>query len=168
MEWCSLHLRCRIACFMLVFFFLGGGHSYISCLWRSYICYGRILPIFFNTLSAARLSKTNLIIIYLPASGLATHYRDVILSAMASQITGVSIVYLNACSDVDHRNIKVNSPHKWPITRKYFHLMTLSCLVATCRTFPDMATTRFWFGTYTLDGLVSHKILKHFTFSNPG
>ena len=65
------------------------------------------------------------------------HYNDVIKSAMASQITGVSNVYLTVCSDADQRKHKstaslafvrginrwpVNSPHKGPVTRKMFPL----------------------------------------------
>ena len=58
------------------------------------------------------------------------------MSAMASQITGVSIVYSTICSGADKKNIKapchwplwgrgihrwpVNSPHKGPVTRKMF------------------------------------------------
>ena len=61
------------------------------------------------------------------------HYSDIILSAMASQTTGVSIVYPNVCSGACqrkhqssaslafvrgiHRSL-VNSPHKGPVTRK--------------------------------------------------
>ena len=64
------------------------------------------------------------------------------MSAMASQLTGVSIVCstVGSCADQTkhqssaslafvwgiHRS-PVNSPHKWPITRKMFHLMTSSC-----------------------------------------
>ena len=62
------------------------------------------------------------------------HYSDVIMSAMASQITGVSIVCSTVSSRADHRNIKavhhwplrgihqtqVNSPHKGPVKRKMF------------------------------------------------
>ena len=63
------------------------------------------------------------------------HYSDVIMSTMASQITGVSIVYSPFSSGGDKKNIKapghwpllggnhrwpVNSPHKWPVTRKMF------------------------------------------------
>ena len=59
------------------------------------------------------------------------------MSAMASQITSVSIVYSTACSGTDQRKHQssaslaflggihrwpVNSPHKWPITRKMFPL----------------------------------------------
>ena len=63
------------------------------------------------------------------------HYRDVIISAMASQITSVSIVYSTVRSGEDQRKHQisaslafvrgnhrrlVNSPHKWPVTRKMF------------------------------------------------
>ena len=64
-----------------------------------------------------------------------SHYSDVIMGAMASQITSLTIVYSTVYSDADQRNIKaprhwplcgeihrgpVNSPHKWPVTRKMF------------------------------------------------
>ena len=63
------------------------------------------------------------------------HYSDVIMSAMASQITGVLIVCLNVCSVRDERKHQssmslafvrgihqwqVNFPHKGPVTRKMF------------------------------------------------
>ena len=63
------------------------------------------------------------------------HYSEVIMSAMASQITGVLIVCLNVCSSADRRKHQssmslafvrgmhrwqVNSPHKGPVTRKMF------------------------------------------------
>ena len=63
------------------------------------------------------------------------HYNDVIMSAMASQITGVSIACLTVCSGADQRKHQssaslafvrgihqwpVNSPHKGPVTRKMF------------------------------------------------
>ena len=60
------------------------------------------------------------------------HYNDVIMSAIASQITGVTIVYSTVCSGVEHwstawlafaRGIHrwpVNSPHKGPVTRKMY------------------------------------------------
>ena len=43
------------------------------------------------------------------------HY-NVIMSATASQITGVSSVYSTVCSCADHRNIK--APRHWPLWRK--------------------------------------------------
>ena len=69
------------------------------------------------------------------------HHSDVIMSVMAFQITDVSIVYWTVCSGSDQskrqssaslafvRGIHrwpVNSPHKGPVTRKCFHLMTSS------------------------------------------
>ena len=63
------------------------------------------------------------------------HNSDVIMSKMASQITGVSIVYSNVCSGADQRKHQscaslafvegihqwaVTSPHKGPVTRKMF------------------------------------------------
>ena len=62
----------------------------------------------------------------------ATHYCDIIMSASASQITGVSIVYSTVCSGADKKKTQrhwlcevihrwpVNSPHKGPSTRKMF------------------------------------------------
>ena len=65
----------------------------------------------------------------------ATHYNDVIMSKIASQITSLTIVYWTVYSGPDqtkhqisaspafvpgnHRG-PVNSPHKWPVTRKMF------------------------------------------------
>ena len=63
------------------------------------------------------------------------HYNDVIMGAIASQITSVTIVYSTVYSDADQRKHQsssslafvrgiqrgpVNSPHKWPVTRKMF------------------------------------------------
>ena len=63
------------------------------------------------------------------------HYDDVIMGAMASQITSLTIVYSTVYSDADQRKHQssaslafvrgihlgpVNSPHKWPGTQKMF------------------------------------------------
>ena len=63
------------------------------------------------------------------------HYHDVIMGAMASQITSITIVYSTVYSVADQRKPQnstslafvwgihrrpVNSPHKWPVTRKMF------------------------------------------------
>ena len=63
------------------------------------------------------------------------HYCDVIMGVMASQITSLTIVYSTVYSDTDQRKHQssaslafvrgihrgpVNSPHKWPVTRKMF------------------------------------------------
>ena len=64
-----------------------------------------------------------------------TDYIDVIMGAIASQITSITIVYSIVNSDADHRKHQssaslafvrgnhrgpVNSPYKWPVTRKTF------------------------------------------------
>ena len=71
-----------------------------------------------------------------------THYNDVIMGAMASQITNLTIVYSAVYSGTDQRKHQssaslafvrgihrspANSPHKGPAARKCFHLMTPSC-----------------------------------------
>ena len=63
------------------------------------------------------------------------HYSDVIMDAVASPITSLTIVYSTVYSGADQRNHQssaslafvrgfhrcpVNSPHKWPVTRKMF------------------------------------------------
>ena len=63
------------------------------------------------------------------------HYDDVIMGAMASQITSLTIVNSTVYLDADQREHQspaslafvrgihrgpVNSPHKWPVTRKMF------------------------------------------------
>ena len=47
------------------------------------------------------------------------HYSDVIMGAMASQITSLTIVYSTVYSGADQRKHQ-NSPHKGPVTRKMF------------------------------------------------
>ena len=73
---------------------------------------------------------------------LTFHYGDVIMGAIASQITSFTVVYSTVYSDADQRKhqssaslafvwgihrASMNSPHKWPVTRKMFPLMTSSC-----------------------------------------
>ena len=70
-----------------------------------------------------------------PDANYGTHYSDVIMSAMASQITGVSMVCSTVCSGADQRKHQssasldfvwgihrwlLDSPHKGPVTRKMF------------------------------------------------
>ena len=65
----------------------------------------------------------------------AFHYNDVIMGAIASQITGLTIVFSIVYLDTDQRKHQssaslafvrvihrrpVNSPHKWPVTWKMF------------------------------------------------
>ena len=64
-----------------------------------------------------------------------SHYSDVKMGAMASQITSLTIVYSTVYSGADQRKHQssaslafvwgihrspVNSPYKWPVTRKMF------------------------------------------------
>ena len=75
---------------------------------------------------------------------LKNRYGDVIMSAMASQITSLTIVYSTVYSGAVQRKYQssaslafvwgihrwlVNSPHKGPVMRNCFHLMTSSCTV---------------------------------------
>ena len=65
----------------------------------------------------------------------SVHYNEIIMSAMASQITSLTTVYSTIYSCADQRKHQrsssltfvrgihwwpVNSPHKWPVTRKKF------------------------------------------------
>ena len=83
----------------------------------------------------------------------SNHYNDVIISAMASQITSITIVYSIVYLDADQRKHQssaslafvrgihrwpVNSPHNWPVTRKMFpfdnvimDLQTTRCTIGT-------------------------------------
>ena len=73
--------------------------------------------------------------LYSVGNKIITHYDDVIMSAIASQITSLMIVYSIVYSDADQGNHQssaslafvwgihrgpVNSPHEWPVTRKMF------------------------------------------------
>ena len=67
--------------------------------------------------------------------GHRTHYDDVIMTMLASQITSLTVVYSIVYSGVNQREHQssaslafvreihrgpVNFPHKWPVTRKMF------------------------------------------------
>ena len=69
--------------------------------------------------------------------GLQFHYNDVIMGMIESQITSLTIAYSTVYSDAEQRKHQssaplafvrgihrgpVNSPHKWPVTRKMFPL----------------------------------------------
>ena len=74
-------------------------------------------------------------VLHIPAPNFVIHYGDVIMSTLASQITGVSMVCSTVCSGADQRKHEssaslafvggihrwpVNAPHKEPVTRKMF------------------------------------------------
>ena len=70
---------------------------------------------------------------------------------MVSQMTSLAIVYSTVYSGADQRTLQcsvslafvrgihrwpVNSPHKWPVTREKFHLMTslyAFCIIGSCK-----------------------------------
>ena len=83
-------------------------------------------------LSNAKEDQNGLLALLLPV---IAQYNDVIMSAVASQITSLTIVYWSVYSGADQRKHQssaslafvggihrwpVNSPHKGPVTRKMF------------------------------------------------
>ena len=90
-----------------------------------------------------------------------SRYSGVMISAMASQIIGVSIIYSIVCSGADERKHQssaslafvwgirrspVNSPHKGPVTRKIFPFHDF--IMVTVNSFVPMASTNHsWNGS---------------------
>ena len=85
---------------------------------------------------------------------LVAHYGDVIMGAIAYKITSLTVVYSTVYSDADQRKHQssaslvfvtgihrgpVNSPHKWPVTRKVFPfddvIMLFDCGIALIKVF---------------------------------
>ena len=85
-----------------------------------------------------------------PFQIISSHYSDVIMSAMVSQITGVSSVYSTVCSGADQRKHQgsasfafVRGIHPSPVTRgECFHLMTSSWESCECVTLGQIS---WWF-----------------------
>ena len=89
-----------------------------------------------------------------------THYSDVIMNMMGSQITSVSIVCSTVGSCADQRKHErsaslafvkgihrspLNSPHKRSVTRKCFHSMTSSCTAEILLHMKLSLLKYFWF-----------------------
>ena len=62
----------------------------------------------------------------LPAPGSSLHYNDIMISAMASQITAVWVVYSAVCSGTDHRKHQssasltfVRGIYRWPVNSQH-------------------------------------------------
>ena len=88
-----------------------------------------------------------------------SHYTDVIMGTIASQITSPTIVNTIVYSDADQRKHQssaslapVNSPHKWPVTRKMFPFddviiyIQLATVIVPCwleKRVIDLAVRRF-------------------------
>ena len=90
--------------------------------------------------------------------GLSEHYDDVIMAAIASLITSLTIVYSTVYSDADQRKHQsseslafvlgihrgpVNSPHKWPVTRKMFPFDDVIMSIVEI----NVASADAWFAT---------------------
>ena len=93
-----------------------------------------------------------------------SHYGDVIMGTIASQITSLTIVYSTVYSDADQRKKSklrvtglcvgihrgpVNSRHKWPVTRKIFPfddviMVVLNVLWQCCRIQCGQSQHRFY------------------------
>ena len=80
------------------------------------------------------------------------------MSTMASQITSLTIVYSAVCSGEDQRKHQssaslafvlgihlwpVNSPYKWPVTRKMFSFYDVIIILCIC-TSDQLIHTSFW------------------------
>ena len=91
------------------------------------------------------------------------HNDDVIKSAMASQITSLTIVYWTVYSDADQRKHQssaslafvrgihrgpVNSPHKWPVTRKMFPFHDVIMTMAAVALIPCYAYWEYNIGRF--------------------
>ena len=87
------------------------------------------------------------------------HYDGVIMGATASQITSLTIVYSIVYSDADQRKHQssaslafvwgihrgpVNSPHKWPVTRKMFPFDDVIMMWPFMRSYPALVSAQRW------------------------
>ena len=115
------------------------------------------LSSYIHSFSMGRIKQSRLIPMY---HARFIHYDDVIMSAIASQITSLTIVYSIVYSDADQRKHQssaslafvqgihrgpVNSPHKWPVTRKMLSFDDVIMSVATVALFPYyMGRERRW------------------------
>ena len=83
------------------------------------------------------------------------HFNDVIMGTIASQLTSLTFVYSTVYSDADQRKHQnsaslafvwgihrrpVNSPHKWPVTRKMFPFDEVIMFIHYWWTIMGMAT----------------------------
>ena len=115
------------------------------------------------------------------------HYDDAIMSAIASQITSLTIVYSIVYSDADQRKhqssaslafvrgihrVPVNSPHKWPVTRKMFPFDDV-IIVINYSNSRDTVWSEFeticWQGRSQCggeDGFIYHMVLQQFSWKN--
>ena len=96
------------------------------------------------------------------------------MGAMASQITSLTIVYSNVYSHADQRKHQssaslafvwwihrwpVNSPHKWPVTRKIFPLDDVIMITST--SLRDQWVNTSWDVQYNFKALSKCMYLRH-------
>ena len=99
------------------------------------------------------------------------HYNDIIMGTMASQITSLTFVYSTVYSGADQRHHQssaslafvwgihrgpVNSPHKWPVTRKMFPFDGVIMCMHKAASF----STQQWNFEYFFFGVWSKKLEK--------
>ena len=109
------------------------GSLYQSIMTRYYVWRGISKDIEYRSYSNSQGTWTSRMNHGSSIKNILGDYNDVIMSAMASQTTGVSFVYSSVCSGVDQRKRQsstplafvrgihrgqVVSPHKGPVTRK--------------------------------------------------
>ena len=105
-------------------------HNKTVCIFLGICCSSLLL---FSLIHITNSSRTNVVI---PACTIfEAHYNDVIMGAIASLITSLTILYSTVYSDADQRKHQssaslpfvwgihrgpMNAPHIWPVTRKMF------------------------------------------------
>ena len=134
-QWVSIFYLQKVSLFVRL-------RSYVGSIWK--ICKGVTLwkksfVLFFKISSIE--SWWRLIYNVCQLQFFTHHYCDFIIGTIAYRITSLTVVYSAVYSDAVHRKHQssallafvwgihqgpVNSPHKWPVTRKCFHLMTSS------------------------------------------
>ena len=114
-----------------------------------------------KTISQEELKNrvTKIVLKYLRVTWKRHHYSNVIMGMIASQITSLTIVYSIIYSDADQRKHQssaslafvrgihwwpVNSPHKWPVTRKMFPFDDVIMLVAKTQTMCGWLCCLIW------------------------
>ena len=131
----AFHLQSPAACLRLATL-SQALQSCRACNWRrfrgrvNYFYKFRWLSIFANSFSVDQGSVSPRLKITIRQILTPRHYGDAIMGAISSQITSLTIVYSTVYSDADQRKHQssaslafvwpVNSPHKWPVTRKMF------------------------------------------------
>ena len=122
----------------------------------------------------------------------SNHYGDVIMGAIASQITSLAVVYSTVYSDADQRKYQssasltfvwgihrgpVNSPHKWPVTRIMFPFDDVIMKKINTKISHEWARKQFVTTVHKLTGVTDRKrsiqvkigdILSHVTLKLDG